>query len=214
MLTEEQLKNRTEYIGGSDVAIIMGTSPFKTPWQLLLEKARIVPNRFKGNKYTEVGNVLEPKIQEALSIKNVDEITYEKQYFEVPFAGHIDGLSQTEDILYEIKVSSGDLNKVLKTYEYQIRTYMFLTDLNQAELVLLQRSKDVDRYLHPRFEVERKHLVQESLFHNLEKEEEMLKRTRMFWNFRNKLVAEPHLANDTNFRDFFYQKIKLPGKTR
>ncbi len=214
MLTKEQLENRSEYIGGSDVAIIMGASPFKTPWELLLEKARIVPNNFKGNKYTEVGNVLEPKIQEALAIKNVDEITYEKQYHEVPFAGHIDGLSQAEDILYEIKVSSGNMEKVLQTYEYQIRTYMYLTDLNQARLVLLQRDANINRYLHPNFKVDSNQLKKEIIFHCPEKEEEMLKRTRMFWNFRNKLVAEPHLASDVNFRTFFYEKIKLPGKTR
>ncbi len=214
MLTPEQLENRSEYIGGSDVAIIMGASPFKTPWQLLLEKARINPNNFKGNKYTEVGNVLEPKIQNALDIKNVDEITYEKQYFEVPFAGHIDGLSQDEKLLYEIKVSSGNMEKVLKTYEYQIRTYMYLTELDQAALVLLQREKNVERYLHPTYQVDPSCLCQTMIYHNQEKEQEMLNRTRMFWNFRNKLINEPHLAYDINFRDFFYTKIKLPGKTR
>ncbi len=214
MLTKEQLANRSEYIGGSDVAIIMGTSPFKTPWQLLLEKARITENRFRGNKYTEVGNVLEPKIQDVLSIKNVDERTYEKTYFEVPFAGHIDGLNEQEDVLYEIKVSSGDMQKTIKTYEYQIRTYMYLTDINNARIVLLQRDKDVDRYLHPKYEVDNTELKLEKIFHNHEKEQEMLKRTRMFWNFRNKLLNEPHLANDLNFREFFYQKIKLPGRTR
>lgn len=214
MLTKEQLANRSEYIGGSDVAIIMGASPFKTPWQLLLEKARITQNNFRGNKYTEVGNVLEPKIQDALSIKNVDERTYEKTYFEVPFAGHIDGLNENEDVLYEIKVSSGNMEKTIKTYEYQIRTYMYLTDIDCANIVLLQRDKDVDQYLHPKYQVNNDELKLEKLFHNRDKEIEMLKRTRMFWNFRNKLIMEPHLVQDVNFRDFFYQKIKLPGRTR
>ncbi len=214
MLTLEQLENRSEYIGGSDVAIIMGTSPFKTPWQLLLEKARIVPNNFKGNKYTEIGNVLEPKIQDAMQIKNVDERTYEKEYYEVPFAGHIDGLNEVETELYEIKVSSGNMDKTIKTYEYQIRTYMYLTELNKAHVVLLQRDKDLAKYLNPSFKVKTSDLTTSVLHHCPDKEEEMLKRTRMFWNFRNKLVSEPHLANDNNFRDFFYEKIKMPGKTR
>lgn len=214
MLTPEQLANRSEYIGGSDVAIIMGTSPFKTPWQLLLEKARIAPNNFSGNKYTKIGNLLEPKIQEAMKIKNVDERTYEKTYFEVPFAGHIDGLNDLETELYEIKVSSGNMEKTLKTYEYQIRTYMYLTELDKAHIVLLQRDKELSKYLNPSYQVKEHQLVTETLFHNEQKEEEMLKRTRMFWNFRNKLIKEPHLANDQEFLKFFYEKIKLPGKTR
>ncbi len=214
MLTPEQLANRSEYIGGSDVAIIMGCSPFKTPWQLLLEKARIMPNNFKGNKYTEIGNVLEPKIQDAMQIKNVDERTYEKEYFEVPFAGHIDGLNEIETELYEIKVSSGNMDKTLKTYEYQVRTYMYLTELDKAHVVLLQRDQNLAKYLNPSFQVKTHELKTSTLFHCSEKEEEMLKRTRMFWNFRNKLINEPYLANDTNFRDFFYEKIKMPGRTR
>lgn len=214
MLTAEQMENRSEYIGGSDVAIIMGQSPFKTPWELLLEKAKIKENNFSGNKYTKLGNHLEPKIQEVMNIKNVDERTYEKQYHEVPFAGHIDGLNEEETLLYEIKVSSGNMDKTIATYEYQIRTYMYLTDINIADIVLLQRDKNIEKYMNPSFKI-KEHMMQlHRVYYSPEKEEEMLKRTRMFWNFRNKLLVEPELAYDTNFRDFFYEKIKLPGKKR
>ena len=35
---QDVTKDRDKYIGGSDVPIIMGLSPFKTRWQLLREK--------------------------------------------------------------------------------------------------------------------------------------------------------------------------------
>ena len=46
---------RWRYIGGSDIAAIMGISPFKTRFQLLQEKAQIVEPDFKGNEYIEIG---------------------------------------------------------------------------------------------------------------------------------------------------------------
>ena len=49
-------KDRYKYIGGSDLAIIMGLSPFKTRWQLLLEKAQIVEPEEVDNEYTRDGH--------------------------------------------------------------------------------------------------------------------------------------------------------------
>ena len=47
--------DRDKYIGGSDIPIIMGISPFKSRFDLLLEKAGYLENDFKGNEYTEYG---------------------------------------------------------------------------------------------------------------------------------------------------------------
>ena len=52
-------EDRNLYIGGSDVPIILGISPFKTRYELLLEKAQIEESMFEGNAYTEYGNVME-----------------------------------------------------------------------------------------------------------------------------------------------------------
>jgi len=49
-------KDRYKYIGGSDTPIIMGLSPFKTRWQLLLEKAQIVEPEEVDNEYTRDGH--------------------------------------------------------------------------------------------------------------------------------------------------------------
>ena len=62
-MTYDVTIDRDKYIGGSDIACIMGISPFKTRYQLLLEKACLATNDFNGNEYTEYGNVMEDKIR-------------------------------------------------------------------------------------------------------------------------------------------------------
>ena len=57
-------KDRDKYIGGSDIPVIMNLSPFKSRYDLLLEKAGFKEDEFKGNIYTEYGNTLEPIIRE------------------------------------------------------------------------------------------------------------------------------------------------------
>lgn len=61
--------DRNLYIGGSDIPAIMGISPFKTRWQLLLEKSGLKPSEFEGNRYTEYGNIIEPQIREYINSK-------------------------------------------------------------------------------------------------------------------------------------------------
>ena len=49
-------KDRYKWIGGSDIKTIMGLDPFKTRWQLLLEKAQIVEPEEVDNEYTRDGH--------------------------------------------------------------------------------------------------------------------------------------------------------------
>ena len=56
--------DRNLYIGGSDIPVIMGISSFNTRWGLLQEKAGLKENTFAGNRFTEYGNVMEPKIRD------------------------------------------------------------------------------------------------------------------------------------------------------
>ena len=66
--------DRDLYIGGSDVPVIMGISTFNTRWGLLQEKAGLKENTFNGTKYTEYGNVLEPKIRDYINKKSQEKI--------------------------------------------------------------------------------------------------------------------------------------------
>ncbi len=132
--------DRSTYLGGSDVGAIMGVSKFKTPFELALEKAGIKENEFTGNLYTEVGNILEPKIQELMGIENKDEEEYKSTINGFDLIGHIDGVIGKE--LQEIKVSSYSIEEALQQYEWQIRFYMYVTGMKKAKLNVLNRNEE------------------------------------------------------------------------
>lgn len=69
----EWLQQRTKGVGGSDVAAIMGLSPWKTPAQLWLEKTgRVQPEDLSGKPYVEFGNIMEPLIGKWYSERHPD----------------------------------------------------------------------------------------------------------------------------------------------
>lgn len=64
-LTPEQLEARKNGIGGSDAPIVCGLSPYKTPYQLWLEKAgQEEPEDISGKEIVHFGNVLENVVAE------------------------------------------------------------------------------------------------------------------------------------------------------
>lgn len=116
----------------------MGISPFKTRWDLLQEKAGLKENTFTGNKYTEYGNILEPKIREY-----VNELTgteYEPyQMIQGDFRGHFDGFNGTE--VLEIKTTSQIHDSVdgYKVYLVQLLKYMEVAGVNAGTLAVYER---------------------------------------------------------------------------
>jgi hypothetical protein len=60
--------DRDKYIGGSDIPAILGISKFKTRWKLLLEKAGLEENTFKGSRITEYGHIIEPQVRNHLNL--------------------------------------------------------------------------------------------------------------------------------------------------
>ena len=71
----EWLEQRTKGIGGSDVAAIMGISPWRTPAQVWLEKTgRIQPEDLSDKPYVEFGNIMEPIIGKWYSERHPDRM--------------------------------------------------------------------------------------------------------------------------------------------
>ena len=62
MLTETELLERRKYIGASDVAAIMGISPWRTSYDVWAEKTRRLPIQQISNDAMDAGNRLEPKV--------------------------------------------------------------------------------------------------------------------------------------------------------
>ena len=141
---------RWRYIGGSDIPAIMGISPFKTRFQLLQEKARIVEPDFKGNEYTEYGNVMEPKIRDY-----VNE-TFNRNFapdvlMNGVFRFNLDGLDKECCEVLEIKTTSQIHGKLedYKVYLVQLLPYMRMAGAVRGFLAVYQRPDDFDETFNP-----------------------------------------------------------------
>lgn len=134
--------DRNLYIGGSDIPIIMGISPFKKRFDLLLEKAGLKENDFDGNQYTEYGNVLEPKIREFINSKEKLPF-YEDKKVNGDIRCHVDGYNGKDTIL-EIKTTSRLHSSVneYKVYLVQELFYMNEYKAKKGKLAVYERPED------------------------------------------------------------------------
>ena len=109
-MQETVKQDREKYIGGSDIPVIMNLSPFKSRFDLLLEKAGYKENDFEGNVYTEYGNTMESKIREAINSQIKEPFTEGKHIREaeadeiIGVRIHTDG--ENSDSILEIKTTS------------------------------------------------------------------------------------------------------------
>lgn len=137
--------DREKYIGGSDIPIIMGISPFKSRFDLLLEKAGLKEDDFTGNEYTEYGNVMEQKIREHLNSTAGAGFEF-KEYKKIngDIRCHLDGYNEHQ--VLEIKTTSQIHKKVeeYKVYLVQLLFYMFNVDCESGLLAVYERPEDFD----------------------------------------------------------------------
>lgn len=142
-------KDRDKYIGGSDIPVIMNLSPFKSRYDLLLEKAGFKEDEFKGNIYTEYGNTLEPIIREWI---NTDSKTpyVEGKHVREATEGEIIGVrihtdGENDNSILEIKTTSQVHDSVYdyKIYLVQLLYYMVLTDKPYGLLAVYERPEDL-----------------------------------------------------------------------
>ena len=136
-------QDREKYIGGSDIPIIMGISPFKTRYELLLEKAGLQEDNFEGNEYTEYGNIMEPKIREYIN-RTFDKNFIEGKHINGDIRCHTDG--EDKDCVLEIKTTSQIHKKVddYKAYLAQLLFYMQETKKCFGYLAVYERPDDFD----------------------------------------------------------------------
>lgn len=146
-------EDREKYIGGSDIPVIMGISPFKTRYELLLEKAGLKENDFEGNCFTEYGNLIEEKIRNYIN-KKYDTAFAEGKHIEGDIRCHTDG--ENKDYILEIKTTSEIHENVddYKTYLVQLLFYMYHTKRHLGMLAVYERPEDFNE----EFEKERLHI--------------------------------------------------------
>ena len=140
--------DRDIYIGGSDIGAIMGLSPFKTRWELLLEKSGLKENDFTGNKYTVYGQKIEPLIRGY--INSTYNTNFEpNRVINGDFRAHSDGFNGRA--ILEIK-STSQIHKIVdeyKLYLVQLIKYMEVNGVEKGILAVYDRPDDFDLHFDP-----------------------------------------------------------------
>ncbi len=144
MFTNEE---RRQYIGGSDIAAIMGQSRWKTPYRLWAEKTgKIEIPDLSNNPAVEMGTRLEQFVAELFSEKTGKAVRKQSkmyQHSQYPFmAAHVDRLITGSDELLECKTCSQYKleeweNKIPKEYVLQVIWYLGITGRKRGWIACL-----------------------------------------------------------------------------
>ena len=148
-MQETVKQDRDKYIGGSDIPVIMNLSPFKSRFDLLLEKAGYKEDTFDGNVYTEYGNKMEPKIRSFINEPrecNFVESKHIREAEDGEIIGvriHTDG--EDDGAILEIKTTSQIHDKLedYKIYLVQLLFYMVNTGKPIGTLAVYERPEDL-----------------------------------------------------------------------
>lgn len=142
-------KDRDKYIGGSDIPIIMGISPFKKRYDLLLEKSGLKENDFTGNKFTEYGNIMESKIRDFINNDEFYKTQYHGDFVEDKkiignIRCHVDGYNEKK--ILEIKTTSQIHENVddYNVYLVQLLFYMQNYKIDKGVLAVYERPEEID----------------------------------------------------------------------
>lgn len=141
---------RNEYIGGSDIPVIMGISSFKKRYDLLLEKAGLKEDDFTGNRYTVYGQKMEPQIRDYINRKRKKKFE-PNRIVNGDIRCHTDGFNG--ECVLEIKTTSRIFEKVDEyiVYLVQLLLYMKENGVKKGILAVYERPADFD----PEFDSER-----------------------------------------------------------
>lgn len=144
--------DRDKFIGGSDIPIIMGLSPFKKKFDLLLEKAGLKEIEFSGNEYTEFGNVMEEKIRDYINKQGLSKKIYKEDKKIVgDVRCHVDGFNG--ETVLEIKTTSKIHKNVddYKIYLVQLLFYMQYMNTKKGVLAVYKRPKNFNKTFNDKY---------------------------------------------------------------
>lgn len=141
--------DRDKYIGGSDIPIILGISPFKKRFDLLLEKASLKEREFGGNRYTEYGHIIEPQIRAHINLTY--GTTFEpSRVIDGDLRLHTDGFNG--ECVLEVK-STSDIHSTVDGYRHylvQLVKYMEKHDVVKGILAVYDRPEDMNPVFDPK----------------------------------------------------------------
>jgi hypothetical protein len=156
------IEHRECYLGGSDIPALLGISKYKTRFQLLKEKAQIVPvEPVFVNKAIEYGVTMEPKIREYLNIGRSEANMFKEWKFERPLEGstlrargHLDGYAAASKVCLEIKTTNDYRGADIRAYEDYLFQMLFYMDqprprLKTGILAVYERPDDYNETFEP-----------------------------------------------------------------
>lgn len=149
-------KDRYKFVGGSDIKTIMGLDPFKTRWQLLLEKAQIVEPEEVDNEYTQDGHRNEELIRNYYNNEVFkDDPLEETQTFSEDNVYRYNADGQNSELVWECKrVGETTFNSINDPRDKECKKYIVQLlkgmEINKKEKGLLTISlRDGEFYDNP-----------------------------------------------------------------
>lgn len=139
--------DRSQYIGGSDIPIILGISGFTKPNKLAQLKNKVIPYENKKTLYTEFGHIFEPFIREVANKKfNMNTVPCCKTSEELWLRANCDGYDSENSLLLEVKTNNGE-HEDKSDYIVQIHFYMAMYDVKKCILAEYGRTKEEEEII-------------------------------------------------------------------
>ena len=182
-------ENRSDYIGGSDIPVILGISKFKTRWQLLLEKAKLDDFSFPGNRYTEYGHMIEPKIREHIN-RTYNTNFVPNRVIDGDTRYHSDGFDNVR--VLECK-STSEIHSTVEGYKYYLVQLLFgmqKNDVRDGILAVYDRPSDFN----PEFDPSRLQVFEVSMDDHVNLVVHINREVEKFREDRDRLIANPLLS--------------------
>lgn len=145
-MTSLDISNRTAYLGGSDMAAVLGVDRWRTPVDVYLEKIGEAPG-FAGNEVTDLGTRFEGEVARIYAERTgvaIHEDPSGVQHPDHPWAvAHVDRFTDDESRIVEIKCSSasgwGDegTDEIPDHYLPQVHHYLGVTGAQVCDVAAL-----------------------------------------------------------------------------
>ncbi|MBQ4178603.1 MAG: YqaJ viral recombinase family protein [Elusimicrobia bacterium] len=156
-MTEQSLigtkEERRHRIGGSDFGSVLDINPYKSRFELVLNKAGVLYDFFTGNEYTKRGEELEDTIikmfEDATNLKVTDqqkEFVKESENGNLDLVVHIDGFIHSENAVFEAKTSDYKSNAweegIPEYYKAQLSLNMYLSGADKSYIAVAKCKND------------------------------------------------------------------------
>jgi len=206
MDNKEWHDERRKGLGGSDAAPACGLSPWKTPYQLWLEKTGQTEGPQQDNDAMFWGRTLEPVIRQRYADVTGRTVIIPNEIIRHPkidwMLANLDGLA--ENRVVEIKTARSPIgwgepgsNEIPEIYMLQVQHYLTVTKLSLADVAVLIGGSDFRLY-----EIEADHELQELL---IEKE-------AAFWKMVQDMIPpDPITYQDAKLR---WGKVSTSAKVQ